>query len=162
MENVPVCTLQEAADLLARAATREGILRVEEYMRAKGGSEELDMRFPLVHRFANGVYAREIFLPKGSLVIGKIHRHGHLNVISKGHVVVGTEFGVEELSAPHTFISKPGTKRMVYALEDTIWTTFHGTESTDVEQIEGQIICKSFAEFDQIQAELNRVLEDKS
>lgn len=84
--------------------------------------------FPLVHRFANNVYAREITIPAGSLVVGKIHTHGHLNVITKGRVaVVIIEDGVEEF-APHTFISKAGTKRLVFAFEETIWTTFHGTE----------------------------------
>ena len=37
---------------------------------------------PLKHTFTTGVYSREIFLPKGSIVVGKIHRHDHLNFIS--------------------------------------------------------------------------------
>jgi hypothetical protein len=65
-------------------------------------------------------------------------------------VSVLTEFGVEELRAPLTFISKPGTKRVVYAHEDTVWTTIHGTRHTDVKKVEEDIICKTFAEYDRL------------
>jgi hypothetical protein len=96
------------------------------------------------HHFAPGCYAREIELPADSIVIGKIHRHAHVNVVSKGHVVVYTPTGLEEIRAPATFISKPGTKRVVVALEDTVWTTIHVTNETDLEKIEAEIIAPSF------------------
>lgn len=96
------------------------------------------------HHFADGSYGREIELPAGSRVVGKIHRHAHVNVISRGRCLVATQFGVEELAAPLTFVSKPGTKRAVYALEDTVWTTIHVTEHTDLAQIEADVIAPSF------------------
>ena len=114
---------------------------------AFGGGEHQES-FPLTHTFADNVYSREILLPAGSIVIGKIHRHGHINVITKGRVSVLTEFGEDEFVAPYTFVSKPGTKRVVYAHEDTSWITFHGTKHTDPERAEEEIICKNFAEFD--------------
>jgi len=138
-------------------ASRDGILEMQKILEESPIAQGADSPdFPLTHRFADNVYAREIFLPRDSVVVGKIHRFGHLNVITKGHVSVLTEFGVEELRAPCTFISKPGTKRVVYAHEDTVWTTFHGTRHTDVNQVEADIICKSFEEFDRLQ-----LLEDK-
>ena len=39
---------------------------------------------PLKHYFAPGVYLREIFMPAGSVVIGKIHKTEHFNIIQKG------------------------------------------------------------------------------
>lgn len=99
---------------------------------------------PLKHHFAPGAYAREILLPAGSLVIGKIHKHAHVNVISKGRVTVYTEFGMQELSSPFTFVSEPGTKRVVVAHEDTVWTTIHPTDETDLSKIEDQVIAKSY------------------
>lgn len=101
----------------------------------------------LKHTFAPGVYAREILLPKGSLVIGKIHKHAHLNIISKGSCEVVTEFGKDVLTAPITFVSEPGTKRAVLALEDTIWTTIHPTNETDIDKIEEEIIAKDYNEL---------------
>lgn len=111
---------------------------------------------PLVHHFAPGLYAREILLPKDSLVVGKIHKHAHVNNISKGSVVVYTEFGLEEYHAPCQFISKAGTKRAVLALEDTVWTTYHPTSEIDLEIIEEQVIAKSFDDYNQFVLEQDR------
>jgi quercetin dioxygenase-like cupin family protein len=106
---------------------------------------------PLKHHYAEGSYAREMLIPKGAIIIGKIHRHSHVNVISKGRIYVATEFGSEILQAPYTFISKPGTKRAVYALEDTVWTTIHVTEETDLEKIEEVVIAPDYETFEREQ-----------
>jgi quercetin dioxygenase-like cupin family protein len=105
----------------------------------------------LKHHYAEGSYAREMLIPKGAIIIGKIHRHSHVNVISKGRIYVATEFGSEILQAPYTFISKPGTKRAVYALEDTVWTTIHVTEETDLEKIEEVVIAPDYETFEREQ-----------
>lgn len=105
------------------------------------------VELPLKHHFAPGSYAREIFIPAGTTVVGKIHKHGHLNIISRGHGIVATEFGRIEYDArerPYTFVSEPETKRAVHALSDTIWTTFHVTEQTDLAAVENEIIAPSY------------------
>lgn len=99
------------------------------------------------HHFAPGSYGRELHMPAGMIVIGKIHKHAHINVISKGYVVVVTEHdGVLEYTAPCTFVSKPGTKRVVLTLEDTVWTTMHVTDKTDLAEIEREVIAQDFTE----------------
>ena len=75
-----------------------------------------------------------MFLPEGHAIIGKIHKHAHLNIISKGLVVVSTEDGTQELEGPVTFTSYAGTKRAVLVLKDTIWTTIHVTNETDLDK----------------------------
>lgn len=105
--------------------------------------------FPIKHIFTEGVYAREIFIPAGILVIGKIHRHEHLNFISKGSVTVVTEFGgVEHLTAPCTMVSPIGTKRVLIAHEDTTWTTIHlnPSEERDIDKIVAEISVESYEE----------------
>ena len=104
-------------------------------------------QFPITHHFAPGVYAREMFLPAGHTIIGKIHKHAHLNIISQGVVVVSTEEGSKELKAPCTFTSYAGTKRAVFIKDDAIWTTIHVTEKTDLDEIEDELIAKSFDEI---------------
>jgi len=105
---------------------------------------------PKDEKYGCSTYAREIFLPKGSFVIGKIHRHQHLNFISKGKVKVFTEFGEKYFEAPCTFISEVGLKRAVYAEEDTLWTTVHLTEfekESDLDKIENEVISPSYDEM---------------
>lgn len=101
-----------------------------------------EIEFPLVHHFAPSTYGREIFFPADSLVIGKTHRHAHLNIISKGRVTVATEHGIAVLEAPCSFVSEVGTKRAIHAHEDTVWTCIHANPSntTDLELIESEII----------------------
>jgi len=103
---------------------------------------------PLKHSFADGIYVREIFIPKGVLVVGKIHKHEHPNFLMKGDVSVLTEQnGVERLKGPLSLISAPGTKRLVYAHEDAVWITAHLTKERDLEKIEDHVIAKSYKEY---------------
>jgi hypothetical protein len=130
--------------------TREAILVLEEAMRQ---FDQLDL--PLKHTFAPGQYAREIRLPKGCIVVGKIHRHAHLNIVSRGRVTVVTEFGLKEIDAreePVTFTSDAGSKRALYCHEETIWTTIHSVQSTDLAEIEREIIAPTYAELDAFMA----------
>lgn len=127
------------------ALQRRGeILQLEQAMLGLPDQLDMEKETPLRHFFAPGAYAREMTIPAGTLIVGKIHRHAHINIISQGRVRVATEFGEHELVAPHTFVSEPGTKRAVLALEDTIWTTIHVTESTDLAEIEREVIAPSY------------------
>jgi len=101
-------------------------------------------QFPVTHHFAPGTYGREMLLPAGHTIIGKIHKHAHLNIICKGRVKVTTEEGCKELIGPCVFTSYAGTKRAVHVLEDTIWITIHPTEETDLEKIEDEVIAKDY------------------
>lgn len=109
---------------------------------------------PLQHVFAPGAYARTIFIPAGTVIVGKIHKHQHLNILSKGDVTVVTEGGGREsFSGPLTMVSPPGTKRAVYALTDTVWTTIHLTNETDLDKIEEEVIAKTYEDYEQFKLE---------
>lgn len=98
---------------------------------------------PVVHRFTPGLYIREIHIPAGTLLTSMEHKTRHPFVISKGRI--GVRSGTEEIiyEAPYTGITEPGTRRVLYAFEDTIWTTFHVTGHTDVEKIAADILAPS-------------------
>ena len=100
------------------------------------------------HWFAPGVYAREMFMPKGCLVVGKIHKTEHLNILSQGKLSVSNNGESITVEAPFTYVSPIGTKRALYAHEDVVWTTIHATELDDPELIEKEIIAESFEELD--------------
>lgn len=105
---------------------------------------------PKDEKYGCCTYAREMFIPKGTLIIGKIHRHQHLNIISKGKVVVYTEFGEKHLEGPITFVSEIGLKRSVYAVEDTLWTTIHLTQfvgEENLSKIEEEVIAPDYQEM---------------
>ena len=125
---------------------REAIMRLQDAI-VYGGLDVGPAACPVQHHFAPGAYGREMTLPAGLVVVGKIHKHAHINVISKGRVQVFTEQdGVLELAAPCTFVSSPGTKRVVHVLEETVWTTVHVTDKTDLAEIEREVIATNFSE----------------
>jgi hypothetical protein len=105
---------------------------------------------PVDEKYGCCTYARQMFIPKGTLIVGKIHRHQHLNFILQGKVSVATEFGKKYFEAPCTFISEVGLKRAVYAEEDTIWTTVHLTQhygEEHLDKIEDEVIAPTYAEL---------------
>jgi len=114
---------------------------------------------PLKHSFSDGIYVREITIPAGMLIIGKIHKHDHPNFLLKGEVVVVTEGGgIEELKAPCSMISKPGTKRALYAKTELVWTTVHlnPTNTEDLEELEEEIIAPTYEAYDKFLGTYNK------
>jgi hypothetical protein len=114
---------------------------------------------PVTHRFASGCYLREIFMPKGTIIIGKIHATEHFNVLLKGDVTVITAEGSERIKAPHTFVSLAGTQKVVAIHEDCIWQTLHVTNSTDLEEIEKEVISIDYDGL-AIDGLLNKYIEE--
>ncbi len=126
---------------------RKGILEVEEKVKSLPGALMGDA-FPLKHSFGDGCYVREMSVPKGYLVVTKIHKIAHPCFILKGECSILTEEGVKRIKAPQHFITPAGTKRVVYVHEDTVWVTVHVTKETDLKKIEEEIIAKDFDEID--------------
>lgn len=139
---------------------RQQVLTVQEGIEKLIEEGEVEDALPdcvLTHHFAPideeygcCTYARQMFIPKGTLIIGKIHKHQHLNFILQGKVSVATEFGKKYFEAPCTFISEVGLKRAVYAEEDTIWTTVHLTKfngEENLDKIENEVISPSYEEM---------------
>lgn len=117
--------------------TREQIERLEAQMRMM---EQLPIE--PVHHFADGLYAREITIRAGTILTGKVHSTEHLNIVSAGRIAVWTEDGMKIVAAPCTLVSRPGTKRVGFALEDTVWTTIHANPQnlTDLAALELALI----------------------
>lgn len=120
--------------------------------------ETVDIK--ITHYFSDGVYAREMFVPKGVAWVGKIHKRTNLSIMSQGDMSFRDERGLRRVKAPYTFVAPPGTQRIGYAHEDTVWTVIHGTHETDVEKIELEFIAQS--EQDWLDYQKAEQLEKKS
>jgi hypothetical protein len=106
---------------------------------------------PLVHAFAPGMYGRQITIPAGTLLVGKIHKHAHLNFLMKGKTLLATEEGPMMVEGPLMLPSKAGTKRVFYTIEEVVWATVHLTDETDLEKIEDELIVPSYEALDAMQ-----------
>lgn len=108
--------------------------------------ETVTTEIPVEHRFSKGVYAREIKIPAGTLLVGKIHKFENLNILSQGEITVLSVDGLHRVKAPFTVVSTPGVKRLAYAHTDCVWTTIHGTDEKDLDKIEETFIAKTYDE----------------
>lgn len=101
---------------------------------------------PLTHTFSDCVYAREIFMPKGMIVIGHIHKTKHLNIVSTGKARVFYDGEMHEITAPYTFESNAGVRKALFILEDMFWTTIHVTDETNQDKLDDMLIDKNASE----------------
>lgn len=90
---------------------------------------------PVWHHFAPGLYARRMLIRKGTVLTGAVHKTEHLCIVS-GDIEVTTDEGVKRITDTQAILtSKPGAKRAGYAYEDTIWTTVHATDETNLDKL---------------------------
>jgi hypothetical protein len=101
----------------------------------------------VVHHFSHGVVARELHIPAGVDLTGAIHKYANLNTLSQGEMLIATESGLLHVKAPYTVVSPPGTKRAATTLTDCVWTTYLGTNETDIEKIEAEFTTNSEQEY---------------
>ena len=95
------------------------------------------------HYHADGLYCRELLIPAGVRLVGKMHKKEHLCMITKGIVQVISSEAILEVEAPYIYTSAPGAKRAILAITDTIWTTVHHTNLTDLTKIEEELVVSS-------------------
>lgn len=89
---------------------------------------------PLNHVFTPGLYVREVFMARGKLITTRIHLTDHPFVVSAGAVSVWTDDqGWVTLRAPHTGVTKAGTRRILFIHEDCIWSTFHANPKNETD-----------------------------
>ena len=107
-------------------------------------AEEILLQVPQMeiiprHVFADGLYGREILIPAGTILTGKVHRHADLNFVLYGEIDVITENGPRRVVGPCWFAGKAGAKQIGHAHTDTLWVTVHATRNRDLETLEDEI-----------------------
>lgn len=121
---------------------RSQILELEQSILGSGMAVELPEP---IHHFAAGTYTRELHIPAGTVLTGKIHKESCINIITKGKICVATEEGNRTIEAPFTFVSGAGIKKAGYVLEDTIWINVHPWNNEDsLDEIEAKVVIPSF------------------
>ena len=112
--------------------TMAQILELQELV---ASGEQLDV--PMTHHHSDGIYLREMFIPKGVVAVGKIHATRHLNIILSGTCTVWSVHGKVKLTGPCVFESLAGMKKVAYAHTDVRYMTVHPTDEVDQDRLEG-------------------------
>lgn len=109
------------------------------------------VEMPVEHIVADGMYIRKLFIKKGTILVGKIHRKACINVVAMGDISVMTETGSLRITAGYMQASIAGMQKVGYAHEDTIFMNIFRTDETDIAKIEVEIACEDYDDFPLIQ-----------
>lgn len=135
-------TVQEMQDFLVQNNDLEGI-------HGDGKSIAVVPDIPITNYFADGIYLRQMEMPAETVVVGAIHNHLHAWFLLTGRVLINNNGEIIEHIAPCFTISKPGSKRLIYALEDSIFVNVHKNPSNtqDLKELEKEIVSMTMDEF---------------
>jgi len=137
-------TVQEMQDFLVQNNDLEGV-------HGDGKSIAVVPDIPITNYFADGIYLRQMEMPADTVVVGAIHNHLHAWFLLTGRVLINNNGEIIEHIAPCFTISKPGAKRLIYALEDSIFVNVHKNPSNtqNINELEQEIVSMTMDEFNE-------------
>lgn len=100
----------------------------------------LQAETPILNHFSEGLYSRAIFIPKGTLIVGKRHKRETLNICAMGDISILTEKGVQRFRAGDIVNSAAGIQKVGFAHQDSVWVNVHATHERDLAVIEAEFI----------------------
>jgi hypothetical protein len=136
---------------LAKQIASEGfmprILEIERKILEEGqkGCEGV----PYSHYFLDGTYVRSMFVKKGQLIVGRLHKQDCITIVSQGSMKVLDPKGIKIVSAPFISFDKAGVKRIGYVLEDCTFINVFTTDCTDLDTIEDELGCLTVSDYAQ-------------
>lgn len=94
------------------------------------------------HHFCAGMYARELFIPAGAVIVGKTHAVQNFFILVKGELLLASPEGPVRVRAPFMAVTQPGDKRAGLALEDSVCLNFHANpdDEQDLEVLETRYV----------------------
>jgi len=114
----------------------------------------------------DNIYAREIEVPAGTFLTGGLHKYDHISILVKGKLLYWTLDDDEAsiLNGYSVNITKAGTKRVVYVLEDSIWITSHHVPGNDrtAEDARAYLTAVSYEEYVKFKEENSSTFEGVS
>jgi hypothetical protein len=114
----------------------------------KHHTPEMDKMMPVNHHLKDGLYTREIFMPKGVLVVSFIHKQNHPSFFLKGEMSVLLDTGeVKKIKAPMKVMTEIGTQRVAYIHEDTTWVCVYKTDAKTLKEAEAEVYTENYKDL---------------
>ena len=155
--------LQVAHDVLNSVVSRRGIMwdKIESFQKYlntlkgtvnhKAGTEQskiLKDICPIKQHIDGGLYTREIFMPKGSLIVSMIHKQNHPSFLLKGKLSFLNDDGiVQTIEGPYKIFTKIGTQRVLYIHEDSTWCCVYKTNAKTYEEAEADVYTNNYKDL---------------
>ena len=94
-------------------------------------TKEIDTLLSVEHHFSQGVYAKQMRIPKGFKAESHAHVYDHLSILASGEVWVTVDGMAQNYKAPATITIAKDKIHLVYAVADSVWFCVHATDITD-------------------------------
>lgn len=112
-------------DQITKHRDKLGVKDLQAYIEAgvfgePEGPETLEVK----EVFSDGLYMRVLVIPRGKIVVGKLHKGDCMNILLKGTLMVAGDNPMQ-ITAPYWFVSPPWTKKAVVALSDVLFANVH-------------------------------------
>jgi hypothetical protein len=144
MSQTEITTQIELSEIVDALSSPELKDRIEQLDAVILSGEQVDC--PIQHEFIDGMYIRERMIPMGTLFTTYTWKHEHPYFCNLGELMIFdvTTGEWSHFIAPCRGITKAGTKRIVYAITDVVWTTCHANPDnvTDVAEMEHILLEK--------------------
>ena len=114
---------------------------IADWAKQNAGRFEFDPQ--IQHHFSDAVYAKQVHIPAGAMIVSHKHNYSHLSLLAQGAVIVETDTGEpQHYRAPTCIEIKAGVHHAVHALTDTVWFCIHHTDCKDPDKIDEVLIQK--------------------
>lgn len=134
-------TESQVNEILAGAMV-ENIEAMEEFMLSQ---PQVDV--PVISNNINGMYTRQIVIPRDTLLTGRVHLFDYVDIMLSGDITVATPEGVKRYTGYNVFHGKAGRKRAGYAHEDTHWITVHNSDVADGDEFYNTLTVQTMKEY---------------
>jgi hypothetical protein len=109
---------------------------------------EMEELMPVEHNLQDGLYTREIFMPKGTLVVSYIHKQNHPSFFLKGEMSVVLDTGeIKRIKAPMKVMTEIGTQRVAYMHEDCTWVCVYRTDAKNIKDAEKEVYTEDYKDL---------------
>jgi hypothetical protein len=124
--------------------------------------EQIDLN--VKHFYINGMYAREITIPKGAMITSRVHAYGYVDIMISGDITIITDAGKSSYSGYNLFEGFAGKKRVGLAHTEVKWITIHNVPNRDdaSENFYDKLTYDSVDSYSEFAKEQNKISYEKA
>lgn len=116
----------------------------EEYGDSYGEKDEINNDGLEEYFLDDGVYIRELFIPKDRVIVTKLWKRDRFWIIPYGEATFTSELGSQRIKGPHRQVAPYGTRVVLRTHEDTLWFAISATESPAPEIVEQDVFADTY------------------
>jgi hypothetical protein len=107
------------------------------------------VKLTVKHYFAEGLYCRQMFIPKGCALVGYIHRQDCISVVAKGLLVISDGARSTILKPPMVMAVPKGSKKAGYAMEDSVFIDVYVITDgeRDIDKLEARLTADTHEDY---------------